>query len=130
MSVNKKVYAAEDWIIASDSTYTTLSGITISYSSNVDHETEGYDGSDVTIEIDFDSTPTDNVKLLVFPSYDGTNYDTSDSFAVEIDNAIDPGIKTINVPGFSNFRVGAQQTGATDSHDVRVVSRSYRYENV
>jgi hypothetical protein len=59
MSTIKKNWATQSQIAGSGDGYITLSGTTESYSSDVDLETNGYEGAHVIVEINYDATPTD-----------------------------------------------------------------------
>ncbi len=59
MATIKKNWASQSQIEGVSDAYTTLSGTTEEYSSDVDLETNGYEGAHVTVEIDYDATPTD-----------------------------------------------------------------------
>ena len=74
MSTAKKTWGSQTQIIGSGDGYTTLSGTTESLSSDVDLETNGYEGAHVIVEINYDASPTDEVTINFYGSLDGTNY--------------------------------------------------------
>ena len=128
MATRGLVYAApaDDIGTWGTPTRTTLSGTTESYGSSVD--ANGYLGVVRQIGILFDTSPTDDVIVSVYAAL-------SDSF-----DAQDLPVQQIRVEAVSNdevflyivtrdvefSRVGVVQTGATDSHDVRVRSSLFR----
>jgi hypothetical protein len=64
MATISKNWASQSQIIGTGDGYVTLSGTTESFSSDVDLETNGYEGAHIIIEINYDATPADEVKLL------------------------------------------------------------------
>jgi hypothetical protein len=127
MGAISKQYSSESQIIGAGDGYATLSGVTETLSSDVDLITDGYMGAEVTVEVNFDSTPTDYVQVNIYPGRDASNYDDSPAFGMLIDKAIDPHQKTFNVDGYAHFKVGVVQTGSTDSHDVRAYVKRWKY---
>ena len=119
--------AAREQIIGAGDAYVTLSGDTEEYSSVVD--LEGYMGVEIAVEVDFDTTPTDDVTVRYYPCDDVTPTlsDTVGKPLVRMDSGTDPNVQTFSLPAGHRFvRVGVVQTGATDSHDVRAYARKYR----
>ena len=127
MATISKSWAAAAQIEGSGDGYTTLSGTTEAYSDNVDLETDGYEGAHVIVEVDADATPTDDVKVKIYGSLDGSNYDDTPMAQVTIDTAIDPNQISLIVRDVAHFRLGFQQTGSTDSHDVRAYVQRWRW---
>ena len=119
--------AAREQIIGAADAYVTLSGDTEIYSSVVD--LEGYTGVEIAVEVDFDTTPTDDVDVVYYPC-DNATPDTPDTVGktlVRMDNGTDPNVQTFSLPAGHRFvRLGVVQTGTTDSHDVRAYARKYR----
>ena len=52
MATISRNWTSQSQIIGTDDGYVTLSGTTESFSSDVDMETNGYEGAHVTVEID------------------------------------------------------------------------------
>lgn len=127
MATVSKNWGSSTQIEGSGDGYTTLSGTTMEYSADVDLETSGYEGAHVIVEVNFDGTPTDDVKVSVWGSLDGTNYDDVAMCQFTIDNATDPAQVSFIVRDVAHFRVGFQQTGSTDSHDVRAYQQSWNW---
>ena len=130
MATISKNWAATSQIIGSGDGYITLSGTTESFSSLVDMVTNGYDGAHLTVEIDYDATPTDEVKIKIYGSLDGSNFDDTPIWEVQGDKSVDPQQLSFIVRDLAYFRVGVQQTGSTDSHNVRAYVRSWNYQSV
>jgi len=130
MATIKRAFAALAQIIGSGDGYVTLSGTTESFSSDVDLETNGYDGSHVIVEVNFDSTPTDDVEVAIYGSLDGSNYDDTPIFSQQIDKDTDPNQISLVIKDLLHFRIGVKQTGSTDSHDVRAYVQSWNYSSV
>jgi hypothetical protein len=130
MATISKSFAAQAQIIGSGDAYVTLSGTTESYSSNVDMVTNGYEGAHVIVEINYDATPADQVKIKLYGSLDGTNFDDSPIWEMQGDKSVDPQQLSFIVKDLAHFRIGVQQTpGTTDSHDVRAYVRAWRYQS-
>lgn len=107
---------------------TTLSGTTEEFSSTVDVHQKA--GVSFTVDIQFDSTPTDDVFVRWYGSDDGSAWD---------DVALG-GIRVVKVNGAWKqisfalgaatpryLRLGFQQSGATDSHNVHATSMTYTW---
>jgi len=127
MATINRNWASTSQIIGSGDAYVTLSGTTESYSSAVDMVTNGYDGAHLIVEIDYDATPTDEVKIKLYGSLDGTNFDDSPVWEMQGDNSVDPQQLSFVVKDLAYWRVGVQQTGSTDSHNVRAYVRPWNY---
>lgn len=129
MATISKNWAAQSQIIGTGDGYITLSGTTESFSSDVDLETNGYEGAHVTVEINYDATPTDEVKIKLYGSLDGTNYDDTPVWEIQRDKSTDPQQLSFVVKDLAHFRLGFQQTGSTNSHDVRVYQQCWNYQS-
>jgi len=129
MATIKKNWASQSQIEGVSDAYTTLSGTTEEYSSDVDLETNGYEGAHVTVEIDYDATPTDEVKIKLYGSLDGSNYDDTPIWEMQGDKSVDPQQLSFIVKDLAHFRLGFQQTGSTDSHDVRAYVQCWNYQS-
>ncbi len=130
MATVKKNCASQNQIIGTSDNYITLSGTTESYSSDVDLETNGYEGAHVIVEIDYDASPTDEVKIKLYGSLDGSNYDDTPIWEMQGDKSVDPQQLSFIIKDLAHFRIGAQQTGSTDSHDVRAYVQCWNYQSV
>ena len=129
MATISKNWAGQSQIIGTADGYITLSGTTESFSSDVDLETNGYEGTHVTVQIDYDATPTDEVKIKLYGSLDGANYDDTPIWEMQADKNVDPQQLSFIVKDLAHFRIGVQQTGSTDSHNVRAYVQSWRYQS-
>ncbi len=127
MATIKKNWAAQSQIEGVSDAYTTLSGTTEEYSSDVDLETNGYEGAHVIVEINNDSTPTDEVRIKLYGSLDSSNYDDTPIWEMQGDKSTDPQQLSFIVKDLAHFRLGFQQTGSTDSHDVRAYVQCWNY---
>jgi len=127
MATIKKNWASQSQIEGTGDGYTTLSGTTEEYSADVDLETNGYEGAHVTVEIDYDDTPTDEVKIKLYGSLDGTNYDDTPIWEMQGDKSQDPQQLSFIIKDLAHFRLGFQQTGSTNSHNVRAYQQSWNY---
>jgi len=107
--------------------YTTLSGTTEEYSAAVDMASGGYEAAHVTVEINYDATPTDEVEISLYGSLDGTNFDDTPIWSMQGDKSVDPQQLSFIIKDLAHFRIGIKQTGSTDSHDVRAYCRRWRY---
>ncbi len=129
ITISKK-FASVVQIIGSNDGWVTLSGITESFSSNVDLSANGYEGAHLIVETDYDTSPTDNVTISIYGSLDGVNYDDTPLWSVQGDKAVDPQQLSFIVRDLAHFRVGVKQTGSTDSHNVRAYIKSWNWQSV
>ena len=129
MATINRNWASQSQIIGTGNGYVTLSGTTESYSSDVDTETNGYEGAHVTVEIDYDASPTDEVKIKLYGSLDGTNYDDTPIWEMQGDKSVDPQQLSFIVRDLAHFRIGVQQTGLTNSHNVRAYVQCWNYQS-
>jgi len=127
MATMKKNWASQSQIEGTGDGYTTLSGTTEEYSADVDLETNGYEGAHVTVEIDYDATPTDEVKIKLYGSLDGSNYDDTPIWEMQGDKSVDPQQLSFIIKDLAHFRLGFQQTGSTNSHNVRAYVQPWNY---
>jgi len=129
MAIIKKNWSVQTQIEGSGDGYTTLSGTTQEYSADVDLETNGYEGAYVIVEINYDTTPTDEVKIKLYGSLDGTNYDGTPIWEMQGDKSVDPQQLSFIIKDLAHFKLGFQQTGSTDSHDVRAYVQCWNYQS-
>lgn len=129
MASIKKQWASQSQIIGTGDGYVTLSGTTESYSSDVDLETNGYEGAHVIVEINYDTSPADEVKIKLYGSLDGTNYDDTSIWEMQGDKGVDPQQLSFVIKDLAHFRISVQQTGSTDSHDVRAYVQCWNYQS-
>ena len=127
MATNKKNWTSTSQVIGTGDGYIALSGTTESFSSDVDLETNGYEGAHVFVEIDYDATPTDEVEISFYGSLDGFNYDDTPLWNVRGDKSVDPQQLSFIIKDVAHFRLGVKQTGTTDSHNVRAYYRAWNY---
>jgi len=106
-----------------------LAGVTEEYSADVDLETNGYEGAHVIVEIDYDAAPTDEVKIKIYGSLDGSDYDDTPIWEMQGDKSSDPQQLSFIVKDLAHFRLGFQQTGATNSHNVRAYVQTWNYQS-
>ena len=98
----------------------TLSGTTESLTGSID--AGAYWSVQITVDINYDATPTDDITINLYGSVDGTNWDDTPMDFVAGDKSTDPEQLTImvwNPPKY--LRVGFVQSGSTDSHDISTV---------
>lgn len=129
MATIKKSWAAVAQIVGTGDAWVTLSGVTEIVSSDIDLETNGYEGAHVIVEVNYDGTPTNEVKIKLYGSLDGTNYDDTPVWAMQGDHDVDPQQLSFIIRDLAHFRLGIQQTGSTDSHDVRAYVQSWNYQS-
>jgi len=129
MSTISKNWAAQAQIEGAGDGYTTLSGTTEEFSADIDLETNGYEGAHIIVEIDYDSDPTDEVKIKLYGSLDGINYDDTPIWEMQGDKSVDPQQLSFIIKDLAHFRLGFQQTGATDSHNVRAYQQCWNYSS-
>lgn len=129
MATISKNWTSEVQIIGSGDGYVTLSGTTESFSSDVDLESNGYEGAHLVVEINYDASPSDEVEISLYGSLDGSNYDDTPLWTVQGDSGTDPQQLSFIVKDLAHFKIGAKQTGSTDSHDVRAYVQCWNYQS-
>jgi len=128
-TINKN-WASQSQVVGTGDGFVTLSGTTESFSSDVDMEANGYEGAHIVVEINYDATPTDEVTIKLYGSLDGNNYDDTPIWEIQADNSVDPQQLSFIVRDLAHFRIGIQQTGSTDSHDVRAYVQCWNYQSI
>lgn len=129
MATIKKNWAALAQVIGTGDGWITLSGVTEIFSSDINLETDGLEGSHVIVEIDYDGTPTNEVEISLYGSLDGTNYDDTPIWSMQGDKSVDPQQLSFVIRDLAHFRIGVKQTGSTDSHNVRAYVQSWNYQS-
>ena len=129
MATINRNWASQSQIVGTGDSYVTLSGTTESYSSDVDTETNGYEGAHVIVEIDYDASPTDEVRIKLYGSLDGSNYDDTPVWEMQGDKSVDPQQLSFVVRDLAHFRIGVQQTGSTNSHNDRAYVQCWNYQS-
>lgn len=125
-----KNWISQNQVIGTGDEWVTLSGTTEVYSSDVDMVTNGFEGAHLIVEIDYDSSPTDHVKIKLYGSINGTDYDDTPIWEMQGDQSIDPQQLSFIIKDLAHFRIGIQQTGSTNSHNVRAYVRNWNYSIV
>ena len=129
MATINRNWTSQSQIIGTGDGYVTLSSTTESYSSDVDMETNGYEGAHIMLEIDYDASPTDEVKIKLYGSLDGSNYDDTPIWEMQGDKSVDPQQLSFVVRDLAHYRIGVQQTGSTNSHNVRAYVQCWNYQS-
>jgi hypothetical protein len=124
-----KNWASQTQIIGTGDGWVTLSGTTEIFSFDVDLQNNGYEGVHLVVELDYDASPTDEVKIKLYGSLDGSNYDDTPIWEMQGDKNTDPQQLSFIIKDLAHFQVGVQQTGSTDSHNVRAYVRAWNYES-
>jgi hypothetical protein len=130
MSTTKRKPGAQIQIMGTGDGYVTLSGVTESFSNDIDLESSGHVGAQIIVEVDYDATPTDEVEISLYGSLDGSNYDDTPLWSMRGDKSVDPQQLSFIVKDVFHARIGVKQTGSTDSHDVRAYIQKWSYETV
>lgn len=123
----KRIFGSQTWIEGGAAAWTTLSGTTEEYSASIDLSTNGYEGFHLIFEADYDASPTDEVKVKCYGSLNGTNWDDTPVWEIQGDHDTDPQQLSFIVKDLIYVRFGFQQTGSTDSHDVRAAYIPWRW---
>jgi hypothetical protein len=121
-------FASVSQIIGSGDGWVTLSGTTESFSSDVALYSSGYEGVHLVVEMDYASSPTDNVNISIYGSLDGVNYDDTPLWTVQGDKTVDPQQLSFIVRDLAHFIVGVKQTGSTNSHKVRAYVKPWNWK--
>jgi hypothetical protein len=103
---DNEVTLVDDAEIAIDEAY--------DYSTDVDLETDGWDGAWIYILANSQGTD-DNIIVSIFASHDGgTTYDTVELSSVELDLTSGADVRaSMKVEDLAHFRVGARNVGGT-----------------
>jgi len=111
----------DTWTTGSPTTAAeTLSTTTESKTGAIDCKT--YWSLQITVDINYDDTPTDDISIKVYGSTDGTNWDETAMDFIAGDKSEDPEQLTFmlfNPPAY--VQIGFVQSGSTDSHDISTV---------
>ena len=121
MATISKVWGTETIIM------NAVSVTTGSYSSDVDLETNGYEGAHVTADADFPASPTDNLEVYVQGSLDGTNYDDTALCSFVVDKGTDPNQVSFIIKDVAHFRLYCKRSGSTDTITVTAKYQPWRY---
>ncbi|UCE49955.1 MAG: hypothetical protein JSW47_07320 [Phycisphaerales bacterium] len=100
-----------------------------SWSSDVNLETNGYEGAHVTVDADFPSNPTDNLIVEVRGSLDGVNYDDTPLFSLTVDKNPDPNQVSFVVKDIAHFKLYCKRGGSTDTITVTAKVQPWRYQS-
>lgn len=103
-----------------------------SYSSDVNLKTDGYFGSHVTASVTFHASGTKNVRISVYGSLDGTNYDGVAMFAQEVAVSAGNSIQiSFIVQDVAHFRIGARHISSeSNAATVTVKELAWKFEIV
>lgn len=123
MSTISKSWSSESTIM------NAVSVTTGSASSDIDLETNGYEGAHVTVDADFPASPTDNLVVEVQASLDGTDDDDTPMSKVTIKNNIDPNQISFIVKDVAHFRLYCYRDGSTDTIAVTAKYKAWRHES-
>lgn len=130
MATIKKAWATQAQVLGSGGSGVTLSGTTEQFSSDVDLETDGYEGAHVVVDIDYEATPADQIIISLYGSLDGTNWDDSPIWSMKGDNTVDPQQLSFVVKDLAHFRIGVvQDTGTDTSNTVAVYAQRWNFES-
>ncbi len=92
-----------------------VSVTTGSVSTDIDFETDGYEGAHITVDANFPGSPTDNLVVEVYGSLDGTNYDDTPMYSFTLDNGTDPHQISFVVKEIIHGRLYCYRDGSTDT---------------
>jgi len=99
------------------------------FSTDVDLETDGYEGAHCHLMYDSSGT-TDDLEVAVYASLDGTNYDDLSMFKFTADK--NSGAETemsFIVKDVAHFRVGLKRSGSTDTYDVHLTCQRWNWQS-
>jgi hypothetical protein len=121
MATIKKNFLSEQTII-------NAVGVTTgTWSDDVDLKTLGCEGTHVTVEADFPSSPTDNLVVEVRASLDSSNYDDTPLYTFEIDKDTDPNQVSFAVKDVAHFKLYVYRSGTTDTITVTAKCQRWNY---
>jgi hypothetical protein len=123
MATISKSWAAEATIVNADAFTNTEE-----YSSDVDLETDGYEGAHVTISVAFHASGAQAVNIYVYGSLDGTTYDNPAMFSQQI--ALAAGATrqiSLVVKDVAHFRIGYQTAAAEATNQPTMTIKQQRW---
>lgn len=99
------------------------------FSSNVDLETDGYEGVHCDLKYDSSGT-TDNMIVNIYGSLDGTNFDSLalSTFIADKNGGVETRISFI-VKDLAQLRIGMKRDGSTDTFDVLLSVQRWRWQS-
>lgn len=125
MATISKSWAAAAEILASDAATNAEQ-----FSSVVDLVTDGYEGAQVTVTVNYQGSPTDYVDVNVYTSMDNSHWDTSPMFSLRFSQTPDPNTRSLLVANVGFFKVGYIQSGSTDDTNmVEMDARRWRWQS-
>ena len=101
-----------------------------SVSSDINNETDGYMGSQLTVDATFDASGTENVVVSVYGSLDGTNYDDVAVFSQEITVSAGAAVQiSLVILDLLHFRLGCKHAASDTNHaTVTITEQAWRYD--
>ena len=109
-------YGGTDAALAADQQY--------DYTADVDLETAGQNGAQVTIQYR-GSTAADDLIVDVFASLDGTTFDTEPVLSKTLPNNGTPRIATLVIPGLAHFRIGVKSSGTGSTFEYEITHQRF-----
>jgi len=113
-------YGGSAVVVAADGEY--------DYTSDVDLETNGYEGSHVTIEW-MGSNTKDDLVVDVFASLDATTYDTEPFASYVFPNRIARQQASIVVKDVAHFRLGVKSSGTNTTFEYQISHQAWNRDN-
>jgi len=126
MATAKRVFSNE----ATIENATTLNGTTEEFSSDVDLETDGYEGSHVIVDVTWHASGTENVQASFYGSLDGTNYDDEPFFAQELEVSAGNTVQySFIIKDVLHFRVGFKHV-SSEANEATITAKeqSWRWD--
>ena len=124
MAIISRVMGAEEELLPP-------TGVTTGTNSlDIDLETNGYEGTHVTVDANFPASPTDNLIVEVYSSIDSTNYDDTPIFSMHINNGTDPNQISFILKDVMHAIIHVKRDGTTDTITVTITHQPWRWQSV
>jgi len=121
MATIKKNWQTEQTIM------NAVSVTTGSWSDDVDLETDGMEGAHVVVDVDFPTSPTDDLIVQIHGSLDGNNYDDTALTSLTISKGTDPNQVSFVVKDLAHFKLFCKRSGTTDTIAVTAKCQRWSY---
>lgn len=118
--VKTAAYGGSDAVVAADQDY--------DYTSNIDLETAGQEGVQITIAYR-GSNAKDDLVVAVFPSLDGTAFDTEPRETHILKNDGTPRQSSFIVKDFANFRLGLKSSNTNTTFEYYITHQRWLLTN-
>jgi len=126
IATQKRYWQPKEQIFGHDDSYVTASSIE-QYSRDIDLVTEGFEGTQVEVQADFQEDPHHDILVMVYLSLDGVAYDKQYYERKVLNCRVDTNQISITLKDIAHCRIGIRQNGIRDTgNKVRIYYRTWR----